>query len=97
MQPLEDKVNLELVYGKLRRLEQLVKMIAKVIAWGQLRSAGRQGAAAAYDLMDFAQSSRWQKDLLSYTQKYAGKVEVDYREFYAAYQSGALSPQVTSI
>ena len=85
LQPLEDKVNLELVCGKLKRLEQLIKMIAKVIAWGQLRSAGHLGAAAAYDLQDFARSSKWQKELLNYSQQYAGKVEEDYREFCSAF------------
>ncbi len=96
LQPVEDKVNLEPVCGKLRRLEQLVKMIAKVIAWGQLRSAGYQGAAAAYKLMDFAQSSNWRKDLLSYARSYAEKVEDDYREFSTAYKSGAFSSQTLS-
>lgn len=84
LQPIEDKVNLELICGKLGRLETLVQMIAKVVAWGQLRSAGHQGAEAAYDLQDFGQSSQWRKDLLGYARQYAGKVEEDYREFCLA-------------
>ena len=91
MQPIEDKVNAQLVYGKLHRLEQLVGTIAKVIAWGQLRSAGHQGAAAAYELMDFAQKPGWHKPLLRYAHAYAAQVNADYREFSVAYKSGELS------
>jgi hypothetical protein len=50
----------------LDRLEQLVTMIAKVIAWDQLHSGGYRGAASAIDLMDFAHSRRWRDALLSY-------------------------------
>ena len=91
LQPLEDKINLEPVTGKLPQLEQLVNMIAKVIAWGQLRSAGRQGAADANDLMDFAHSSSgWQKELLRYAKHYVVQVNEDYQTFRSAYRHGKL-------
>jgi uncharacterized protein (DUF2252 family) len=91
LQPIEDKVNLEPVTGKLPELEQLVNMIAKVIAWGQLRSAGRQTAADANDLMDFAQSSSgWQKELLRYARNYVVQVNQDYQAFCSAYKEGRL-------
>ena len=87
MQPLEDKVNLKPVAGKLHQLEQLMDVIAKVVAWGQLRSAGRQSAADANELMDFAHSSSgWQKDLLRYAKNYAVRVNEDYKTFRSAYR-----------
>jgi len=92
LQPIEDKVNLDLVYGEFSRMEQLVKMIAKVVAWGQLRSAGHQGAAAAYELMDFAHKSKWHEPLLEYAQSYVATVREDYQAFCAAYDSGKLDP-----
>ncbi len=91
LQPLEDKVNLEPVTGKLHALEQLVETIAKVIAWGQLRSAGHHLAADANALMDFAQSSsHWQKELLRYARNYAVQVNQDYQAFCSAYKDGQL-------
>jgi uncharacterized protein (DUF2252 family) len=96
MQPLEDKVNLEPVSGKLPRLEQLVNIIAKVIAWGQLRSAGRQGAADANDLIDFAHSSPgWQKELLRYAKHSMVQVNEDYQTFRSAYRDGKLKTDAT--
>lgn len=91
MQPTEDKVNLAFVCGNFPRVKQLVKMIAKVVAWGQLRSAGHQGSAAAYELMDFARQTRWHEPLLAYAQSYAATVREDYQKFCEAYDSGMLT------
>ena len=85
MQPIEDKVNIEPVAGKMHRLEQLVTMVAKVVAWGQLRSAGHQSASDANTLLDFAQSSsNWQKEIVRYARDYAVQVNQDYQTFRAA-------------
>jgi uncharacterized protein (DUF2252 family) len=75
LQPIEDKVNLQPLYGNFGKLEQLVKIIAKVVAWGQLGSGGHQGSATAYDLQTFAQTPRWREALVSYAQSYAVTVE----------------------
>lgn len=93
LQPTEDKVDLLPLVGKARRLEQLVKTIANVIAWGQLRSGGIQGSAIVYDLRDFAKAPRWQKHLLNYAQFYAEHVEEDYHTFVTAMKHGAFSTQ----
>ena len=85
LQPIEDKVNLALLRGKYHRLEQLVTVIAQLVAWGQLRSAGRQNTADAPALMSFARaSSDWRAELLSYARSYAAQVNADYQEFCAA-------------
>ena len=86
LQPQEDKVNTELLHGKVRRLEKLVRVLAQVVAWSQLRSGGRQGAAASYEIMSFATKKRWRTTLLAYAKKYAIQVEEDYKEFCAAHQ-----------
>ena len=91
LQPTEDKVNLAFVCGNFSRVKELVKMVAKVVAWGQLRSAGHQGAAAAYELMDFAHQKQWHKPLLAYAQSYAATVQTDYQKFCEAYDSGVLT------
>jgi uncharacterized protein (DUF2252 family) len=93
LQPTEDKVNLGPLCGKMRRLEQLVRTTASVVAWGQLRSGGIRGSATVYDLRDFAKDDRWQKALLSYIKDYARKVEQDYQEFAATMKDGAWSEE----
>lgn len=90
MQPLEDKINLSLITGKQTRLEQLLKVLAKVIAWGQLRSSGRHGAADAHTLIDSVQKPGWQKELIHYAQAYAQHAREDYTEFATAYKDGEL-------
>lgn len=90
LQPIEDKVNVESVAGKLHRLEQLVKMIARVIAWDHLRCAGRHGAADAHEIMEFVRTSDWQKEILHYVKSYATQVNKDYQTFCAAYKDGKL-------
>lgn len=81
LQPTEDKVNFVPLYGKQHRLMQLIKTIANIVAWGQLRSGGLQGSATVYEFREFAKETHWQKTLLAYTQAYARKVEIDYHEF----------------
>ena len=89
LQPLQDRVKLNLWNGKLRRLEKLMKTMGKITAWDQLRSGGRQGSAIADDLIDYATNSDQPKEhsqrnrstLLHYAQTYATQVEADYRTF----------------
>jgi uncharacterized protein (DUF2252 family) len=91
LQPTDDKINSSLLNGKAARLEKLVKTLAKVTAWGQLRSAGRQGADAAYDFIDFASDTKWQKPLLEYAQHYTQTVKQNYAEYCEAYHAGGFS------
>ncbi len=89
LQPSADKINTQSLQEHADGLQKLVKTIAKVVAWGQLRSAGHQGAAIADDLMTYAQDPRWQDTLLSYAQFYAERVQKDYKEFCIDYDHGA--------
>lgn len=93
LQPQENKVNLQLLGGKLKRLEQLVETIAQVLAWDQLHSAGRHGSATAYELIEFAQAARWRTALLKYAHAYAAQVDKDYLLFCSAFDSGVLSAE----
>lgn len=96
LQPTEDKVNLVPLVGKLHRLEQLVRTIANVVAWNQLRCGGIQGSAVIYTFRDFAKTSRWQKTLLTYVQEYAHTVESDYQQFVAVMKDSAFTSTLTS-
>lgn len=82
LQPLQDRVRLNLWKGKLRRLEKVMKTMGKITAWDQLRSGGRQGSAIADDLINYAENSdKHRTTLLDYAQIYAAQVEKDYRSF----------------
>ncbi len=89
LQPVEDKVNVTMLNGKFASLEKLVKAMAKVVAWDQLRAAGRQGVANAYDLSRFAHTKQWEDELLTYARSYTKQVRQDFDEFRDAYDHGA--------
>jgi uncharacterized protein (DUF2252 family) len=89
LQPSEDKVNATLLNGKFASLEKLEKAMAKVVAWDQLRAAGRQGVANAYDLSKFAEAKQWEEELLTYARSYTKRVRQDFDEFRDAYDHGA--------
>jgi len=91
LQPTANKVDLEKLTGKVGHLENLLKTIGVVFAYGQLRSGGRHGSAIADELIAFAQTSDWQQALLEYAQAYAAQVEKDYQAFCSVYQHGVLS------
>jgi uncharacterized protein (DUF2252 family) len=91
LQPREDKINSKLLNGKVGRLEKLVKQLAKITAWGQLRSAGRRGADVAYDFAHFASDTKWHKVLLEHAQHYTQTVKQDYAEFCQAYDAGVFA------
>jgi hypothetical protein len=63
--------------------------MAKVVAWGQLRAAGMQGVANAYDLSKFAHTKQWEDELLTYARSYTKQVWQDFEEFCDAYDHGA--------
>jgi len=80
--PSQDRLRLELWNGKLRRLENVMNAMGKLIAWGHLRSSGRQGAATADELIEFAQNQgTWRKPLLEYAEDYAQHVVTDWQAF----------------
>lgn len=93
LQPREDKVQAESLAAKLERWEEVVRVIAKVLAWDQLHGGGHHGSATAPMLIDFAQTMHWREDLLGYAQYYAAQVEEDYRTFCSAFDSGSFSSQ----
>lgn len=81
LQPTDDALNLNQWNGKLRRLEKVIQTMGGLVAWGQLRSGGRQGSAITDHLIDFATSSNWHQPLLDYARAYSCQVEKDYHNF----------------
>ena len=88
MQPTADKIDFLAVRDRYKDIACVVEDMAFLTASAQLRSAGRQGAAPADDLVLFGQDTHWQQALLDYARSYAVQVKKDYQEFFTAYKSG---------
>jgi uncharacterized protein (DUF2252 family) len=81
LQPSKDRLTLKDARGRPGRLRSVISTMARVTAWAQLRSSGRQGSAVADDLIAFAGDTKWQRPLIDYGRLYASKVERDYKVF----------------
>jgi uncharacterized protein (DUF2252 family) len=84
LQPTQDRLSLAQANGKLSRLEKVIATMGSVVAWGQLRSSGRQGSAIADDLITFGQDIQWHQPLLTYAREYHRQVISDYDAFCKA-------------
>jgi uncharacterized protein (DUF2252 family) len=74
-----------------RRLEPVIRTMAKVVANGHLRGSANAGASGAAALQAFAHELAWRADLIHYAQHCAARCEADYQEYSAAYDRGELS------
>lgn len=88
LQPTQDKINLSESHGSVKELTLIVQTLAQVLAWDQLRSAGRQGSANADALIEFAKEKGWVKPLVNYVMNYKEKVIRDYEAFVVGYEEG---------
>ena len=84
LQPTEDRLALEHWHGRLGRLRKVMITIGHLVAWAQLRSASRDGAATIDELVAFGHASKWQHELLRAAKAYARIVERDWRRFKRA-------------
>ncbi|HEY8011453.1 MAG TPA: DUF2252 family protein [Rudaea sp.] len=87
LQPLQDRLDLSAVQGKVKPLSAVIGSMGQLVAWSALRGSGRQGAACADDLIAFAQDSRWTRALIDYVEDYTPKVIADWRRFRKVWQS----------
>ena len=81
LQPTEDRLALAHWDGKVSRLRKVVVTMGETLAWAQLRSASRQGAADLDSLIDFGRAHNWREPVLEYARLYAGKTIRYWREF----------------
>lgn len=95
--PNQDRLRLELWNGKIKRLERVMVDMGRLVAWGHLRSCGRQGSAVMDALIEFAgESSAWQKSVLDYAADYGDQVTLGWQEFSEAYDDGYFATQVSA-
>lgn len=88
LQPSEDRVSLDRARQPLADILQVMATMGQIVAWGQLRSGGRQGSATADELMAWAQGRTWQAKLLEAADDCRQQVERDYRRYAQAYADG---------
>jgi uncharacterized protein (DUF2252 family) len=85
--PHQDRLDLQAWNGKLGRLEKVIRTMAQVSAWAQLRAAGQQGAAGTVELIDYgAGLAASAAPLFEHAEAYAGQVMQDWRAFAQAHQ-----------
>lgn len=83
LMPKQDRLNLALSCGKLRRLQIVVTAMAELVAWQHLRTSGWRGAAIADQWQEFGRQSAWKRPLLEYARYYSRKLESDWLSFRA--------------
>jgi uncharacterized protein (DUF2252 family) len=88
MQPMEDRINFELIKDQYRDIDRVICDMATLAASAQLRSSGRQRSAIADELITFGGQKEWREQLLDYSLKYAAQVKKDYTQFLGDYKDG---------
>lgn len=88
LQPTEDRVALDRASLSMKDFMNVIETMGKLVAWAQLRSAGREGSAIADELIDFGQRKKLKDKLLKAAEACAAQVRADSAMFNAAYDDG---------
>jgi uncharacterized protein (DUF2252 family) len=88
MQPMEDKINFELIKDRYKDIDQVISDMALLTASAQLRSGGRHGSAIIDELIAFGNDTRWRQDVIDYARQYTRTVKKDYKTFLKDYKKG---------
>jgi uncharacterized protein (DUF2252 family) len=88
MQPMEDKINFELIKDRYKDIDHVLNDMALLTASAQLRSGGRQGSAIIDELIAFGSDDRWHQDIIDYARHYTKTVKQDYKTFVKDYKDG---------
>ena len=89
LQPAEDRVALGPCHGQFDRLHGLMTTLGVIVAWAELRSAGRQGSASADELIDFGGRKKWRTKMVALARACQKQVDRDWREFCTAFDDHA--------
>ena len=91
LQPSEDRVALYESGIEFAKIRSVIEEMGRIVAWGQLRSSGRQGSAIADELIEFGSSRKaWHDDLVGAARRCAKFVRKDWKSFCAACDAGGL-------
>jgi uncharacterized protein (DUF2252 family) len=91
LQPTEDRVSLDGAKQSLVDIKKVIASMGNMVAWGQLRSSGRQGSAIADELIDYAMGKKWKDKLLESSHDFANQTLQDAATFASAFDDGEFS------
>jgi uncharacterized protein (DUF2252 family) len=91
LQPAEDRLALAAAAAQRGRLENALRDMAGVVAWGQLRSSGQQGSATADEWIAFGHDRSWVRPVFDYARHYADVVRGYWKTFAEAYDAGVFT------
>ena len=91
LQPSEDRVALSGTDKKLQSLETTLQTMGKLVAWGQLRSSGRDNSDISDVLIDFGQQQKWKKQLIDIAEHCSEQTKTDWSTYTKAFDDGVFS------
>jgi uncharacterized protein (DUF2252 family) len=92
LQPSADRLELEDTARDRPRLADVIRSMARLAAWGQIRASGHKAAAPADDLIAFAEAEKeTPARLLAAARDLHAVVVADYRDFCAACEDGEIA------
>ncbi len=83
LMPTEDRLEISKWADDVEGFTAAVRTLGEVVAWGNLRAAGRRGAALPDDLMRFGTDRDWAIPLLQAARDAARRTEEHWHEFLA--------------
>lgn len=92
LQPSEDRLPYERFGPQHALFEGAIAMLARCLAWDQLRSSGRQGSATIDELIAFAGKRKWKRQVPLAAAAMAAQVKADWTRYSTAYDAGQFLP-----
>jgi uncharacterized protein (DUF2252 family) len=89
LQPREDRIVLTGAEQP-PQIEELMEDLGRLVAWGQLRSSGREGSATADQLIEYWSKRSRVRRLLDLARQCHQRVRRDWRAYCDAYDGGLL-------
>jgi uncharacterized protein (DUF2252 family) len=89
LQASEDRVAIGKWGRKLDRLKDVVATMGRVLAWDQLRAAGRSGSAGVDALGAFAREGQWAEEMLEAAAEMTQRTRQQWTSFTAAKEGTA--------
>lgn len=91
LQASEDRVAIGDWGKKLERLQEVVASMGRILAWDQLRAAGRSGSATADALAAFAADAGWRDAMLDTAKAMSEQTKAQWQSFVEARKNGQLA------
>jgi uncharacterized protein (DUF2252 family) len=95
LQPEEDRLDIDALVGRPRRLMLALETLARIAGWDQLRGAGRKGSASVDELMEYGAVDFWRRGIIDAAATCAEQVERDYASFETAWRKR--DPKLTAL